>query len=174
MTPDVQLRALQAADLPQGLAWRNHPDIRRHMRTQHEISLPEHTRWFEAASGDASRRLLVVERAGAPMGYVQFSGVAPGEPCDWGFYAAPGAPRGTGTALGCAALKFAFDELRVHKVCGQALASNQPSIHFHLKLGFTQEGILRQQQCTGDTLHDLVCFGLLRQEWPSAACRATP
>lgn len=159
------VRPLQASDLPQVLAWRNHPDVRRHMLTQHEITLDEHRQWFERASQDPARRLLVIEAGEGPLGYVQFTGVAPGSVCDWGFYAAPGAAPGAGSRLGTAALAFAFGELAVHKVCGQALAGNAPSIRLHRKLGFREEGILREQKRIADTYHDLVCFGLLRAEW---------
>jgi RimJ/RimL family protein N-acetyltransferase len=55
--------------------------------------------------------------------------------------------------------------LNLHKVCGQVLAGNEASIRLHLKLGFHQEGILRQQQRIGESYRDLVCFGILRQEW---------
>lgn len=161
----VLLRPMRTEDLPQVLAWRNHPEIRRHMLTQHEITLEEHGRWFDRASQDPARRLLVIEAADGLLGYVQFSRVAQGGACDWGFYAAPGAPPGSGSQLGKAALDFAFGPLGVHKVCGQALAGNDASIRLHRKLGFREEGLLRQQQRIGATYHDLLCFGLLRQEW---------
>lgn len=164
----VAVRPMQAQDLPLVLAWRNHPEIRRHMLTQHEITLAEHTQWFERASRDPARRLLVIETAEGPLGYVQFSGVAAGSACDWGFYAAPGAPPGAGSRLGKAALDFAFGPLAVHKVCGQALAGNAPSIRLHRKLGFREEGILRQQHRMGNSYQDLVCFGLLREEWQTS------
>ncbi|NQD81620.1 GNAT family N-acetyltransferase, partial [Pseudomonas sp. CrR14] len=83
----------------------------------------------------------------------------------WGFYLAPGAPRGTGQQLGEAALAFAFDSLGLHKVCGQALAFNERSIRFHEKLGFVQEGALREQHYDGATYHTIIHFGLLRYEW---------
>lgn len=168
MSTATTVRAMQPADLPQVLAWRNDPGIRRHMLTQHEVTLEEHTRWFESASQDPTRRLLIVESQQRPIGFVQFTRVAPEAACDWGFYAAPGAPPGSGTKLGQAALAFAFSQLGVHKVCGQALAGNEGSMRLHRKLGFVQEGILREQERIGDAWHDLVCFGLLRQEWQAA------
>ena len=50
-------------------------------------------------------------------------------------------------------------------MCGQALQSNKLSIAFHKRLGFVQEGILREQKLVGDVHHTIVCFGLLRSEW---------
>lgn len=161
----TRVRPLAGADLELVLAWRNHPAVRRSMLTQNEITWEEHQAWYERACADPKRRLLIAQDDTGPIGYVGISGVAEGGIADWGFYAAPGAPRGAGRRLGRAALEFAFGELRLHKVCGQALASNEPSIRMHLALGFTREGVLREQHRAHDTYHDLHCFGLLRHEW---------
>ena len=135
------------------------------MLTQHEISLEEHRNWFALASMDPTRRLLIVEDTSGPLGYVQLSRVAPGGVADWGFYARPDAPRGSGRNLGQMALSHAFNDLKLHKVCGQAIANNYGSIAFHQKLGFVQEGVLRDQHCIAGTYYSLVCFGLLAHEW---------
>lgn len=152
-------------DLDRVLAWRNHEDVRRYMYTQHEIGLEEHTRWFERASQDAGRHLLVFESDAVSLGFINFHQIAPGGVADWGFYAAPDAPKGTGRHLGQAALRYAFAQAGWHKLCGQALAYNENSIRFHQKLGFQQEGILREQHFNGQRYHDVVCFGLLASEW---------
>lgn len=165
MTMKNQVRPMVSADLVRVLAWRNHPEVRRYMYTQHEISLGEHTRWFERASQDPNRHLLIFESEGPPLGFINIHQIAPGGIADWGFYAAPDAPKGTGRQLGQAALQYAFSTAGLHKLCGQALSYNERSIRFHQKLGFQQEGILRQQHFDGQHYHDVVCFGLLVNEW---------
>lgn len=159
------LRPLVEGDLEMVLAWRNRLEVRSVMLTQHEIGLDEHRRWFAKAAADPTRCLLLVEVAGQPLGYVHFSSVASGSIADWGFYAAAGAPLGAGSHFGRAALNHAFSVLGVHKVCGQVLASNTASLRLHRKLGFSEEGVLREQQRLGDNYYDLICFGLLRREW---------
>ncbi len=152
-------------DLEQVLAWRNHENVRRFMYTQHEISLEEHTQWFERASVDANRHLLVFEVDAVSLGFINIHQIAPGGVADWGFYVAPDVPKGTGRQLGQAALRYAFTQARFHKLCGQALAYNERSIKFHLNQGFQQEGILRDQYFDGQRHHDVVCFGLIAAEW---------
>lgn len=165
MPETCHIRAMELGDLLLVLSWRNHPQIRRYMLTQHEISFEEHKNWFAKASQDASRRLLIVEDDHMPIGYVQFSNVTEGGVADWGFYANPKAPKGIGRKLGTTALDHAFRQLHLHKVCGQALAFNNGSIAFHERLGFTQEGVLRDQCRIDGTYHALICFGLLQHEW---------
>lgn len=159
------IRKVIEDDLPMVLAWRNHVNVRRYMFTQHEISLDEHRNWFAKVSQDPGRCLLIVEEAGQAIGYVQFSKVENGGVADWGFYARPDAPKGSGRKLGVMALSHAFGMLKLHKVCGQAIASNQASIAFHERLGFTLEGVLRDQQRIAGAYHSLHCFGLLATEW---------
>jgi UDP-4-amino-4,6-dideoxy-N-acetyl-beta-L-altrosamine N-acetyltransferase len=160
-----QVRGMTFADLPMVLAWRNHTNVRRFMFSQHEISVSEHSQWFMRMIQDETRRLIIVEENAIPVGYVHFSNVAPGGIAEWGFYACPDAAKGTGRKLGTAALKYAFGPLRLHKVCGQALASNQASIKFHEGLGFTREAELRDQKRINDEYHTLIYFGMLAREW---------
>jgi UDP-4-amino-4,6-dideoxy-N-acetyl-beta-L-altrosamine N-acetyltransferase len=160
-----QIRPMAHADLELVLAWRNHPAVRRYMYTQHEITLAEHQRWFESSLPDPKKHLLVFEQNHQPLGFVSFNETGSGGVFDWGFYAAPEAPKGIGRQLGRAALNHAFTQLKLHKICGQALAYNQRSIQMHQTLGFQQEGILRDQHFDGERYHHVICFGLLCHEW---------
>lgn len=162
-------RPLVQEDLALILSWRNHPDIRQHMLTRHEISPYEHRQWFERASKDARKRLLIIEDAGIAIGFVNFSGVEPAGVADWGFYAAPGAAKGSGKKICATALNAAFGDFLLHKVCGQALESNAASAGLHLALGFSLEGRLREHSRMDQGYQDLLCFGLLRREWMAAA-----
>lgn len=162
------IRPMSHADLEPVLAWRNHPNVRRYMYTQHEITAAEHQRWFESALQVPTKHLLIFEVSGQPLGFVSFSELGVGGIADWGFYAAPAAPKGSGQQLGRAALNHAFFKLKIHKVCGQALVYNERSIKFHEKLGFSQEGILRDQHFDGERYHHVICFGLLCHELHSS------
>ena len=152
-------------DLEVVLAWRNHEQVRRFMYTQHEISMVEHRRWFDCASTDPKRHLLIYQVGDKALGFINIHEIASGGIADWGFYAAPDAPRGTGSALGYAVLQYVFQTLNLHKLCGQAIAFNEPSIRFHMKLGFLTEGVLQQQYFDGQNYHDVWCFGLLADSW---------
>lgn len=159
------LRLMTQSDLELVLSWRNHPDIRRFMYKQHEITSLEHFRWFESCQANAGRSLLIFEHDSVPTGFVNITQSTLGHIADWGFYLSPDAMRGSGTLLGEAALKYAFQTLGLHKVCGQALAYNERSIRFHLRLGFTREGELRDQHFEGKQYHSIIHFGLLEHEW---------
>lgn len=160
-----RVRVMGTDDLELVLNWRNHPDIRSCMYSQDEIRLENHKRWFESASTNPNKHLLIYEREGIPLGYICLDRLSLGPVADWGFYAAPDAPKGTGSALGNAALAYAFNEAGFHKVCGQVIEYNARSVHFHKKLGFKAEGVLRDQFFDGELFHNILCFGILQHEW---------
>lgn len=159
------LRPMTEADLETVLSWRNHPDVRRYMYTTHEIELDEHCKWFSSAHINPAIDLMVYEKNGEGVGFVNITRTRCPEVADWGFYLAPNAPKGSGRSMGSLALRYSFEELKLHKVCGQALGFNERSIAFHQALGFSTEGRLRDQHFDGNEFHDVVCFGLLKHEW---------
>ncbi len=167
MLESFNIRALCKNDLPMLLEWRNHPEVRQFMFTQHEIGVEEHASWFARASLDAGKKLFVVEENKQAIGYVQFSLMVNESIANWGFYIRPNSPKGTGLNLGVIALDYAFRKLKLHKVCGQVIEGNVISISFHQRLGFILEGVLREQQIIEGIYRNTYCLGLLANEWDS-------
>jgi len=161
---EATVRPMRPDDLDAVLSWRNHPDVRRHMYTTHEIGIAEHRAWYERSAADPRRHLLIVEQAGQPLGFVHFTEAATDDVADWGFYAVPGAPPGTGRRLGAAALDHAFGTLGLRKVRGQALLSNERSQAMHRALGFTGEALPEPGHPV-----DSVGFGLTARQWRERA-----
>ncbi|WP_205126761.1 UDP-4-amino-4,6-dideoxy-N-acetyl-beta-L-altrosamine N-acetyltransferase [Nitrincola tibetensis] len=157
------LKRVEHRDLPLLITWRNHPDVRAYMYSQHQISPAEHQQWFDRQSHDQNSHLFIYSEESQPCGFAQLR-VAK-ERAEWGFYLAPEAKKGTGTRLGKTVLDWAFQNLNLHKVSGEALDFNHASIRFHHKLGFVDEGRLRDHIKINETFHDVLCFGLLESEW---------
>lgn len=164
------LRPLGKEDLNRVLVWRNHPDIRRYMFSQHEITESEHSRWYERASRDAAKELLIFEVNKVAKGFIQFDIDDLNNCADWGFYMSPTATKGFGFNMGQLGLEYAFNQLKLHKLCGQAIAFNLSSIRFHLSLGFSQEGVRRKQYLNDKKYYDISLFGLLKVEWDNKDC----
>jgi RimJ/RimL family protein N-acetyltransferase len=62
-------------------------------------------------------------------------------------------------------LKYGFNELRLHKCNSECLATNHGSIQLHQKLGFQEEGRRRKMIFMDGRDHDIVLFGLLKEEY---------
>lgn len=166
MMTGSHLRDMTAQDLELVLAWRNHPEVRKYMFRQDKIEVGEHREWFSRCLMEPGRHLLLYEEGDRPVGFANLGNASLGSAATWGFYVAPGAPRGTGLRMCQAVLDHAFSALGVGKVCGEAIATNQRSNVLHERLGFRREGMRREPQPgTPDGYHEVVCFGLTADAW---------
>ncbi|MFJ9468094.1 GNAT family N-acetyltransferase [Streptomyces caniferus] len=77
--------------------------------------------------------------------------------------------RGLVTRAVTAVLDHAFGPLGLHRVVLETTTTNARSQGVARRLGFTQEGVLREGAAHPDTRHDAVIFGLLAREWHKAA-----
>lgn len=62
-------------------------------------------------------------------------------------------------------LRFAFEDIELHRVYATCWASNERSAHILEKLGFIREGVLREQALKWGKYEDDVYYGMLRREW---------
>lgn len=79
--------------------------------------------------------------------------------------AQPAWGHGFATEAARAAVDFGFRELGLARVYAQVLAGNDASIGVLHKLGMVNEGTKRQHINKARRLHDVVLYGLLREEW---------
>lgn len=66
-------------------------------------------------------------------------------------------------------LRYAFDELNLHRVGLTVFSYNQRAVALYEKLGFTYEGAQREFLHRGGQRHDMYYYGLLRREWETRA-----
>lgn len=162
------LRPIRDDELELMLSWRNAPSVRANMYTQHEISIEEHRAWWGKTLQRDDQRYFMYENAGTPLGVVGFNAIdIVNQRSFWAFYAAPDAPRGTGTFMEFLVLDHAFDVLKLHKLSCEVLAFNAPVIKLHQKFGFTVEGIFRAHHKLDEQFIDIYRLGMLASEWSS-------
>jgi ribosomal-protein-serine acetyltransferase len=73
--------------------------------------------------------------------------------------------KGLVTRVCRAMVSYAFDHYRVNKVEILCATGNTRSRAIPERLGFTQEGIIRQAERFNDHYNDLVVYGMLASEW---------
>lgn len=79
--------------------------------------------------------------------------------------------RGTVTLSVGALVRYAFEVWDLHRVEIVAAPENRRSRAIPQRLGFTEEGVLRQSELVGDRYHDGVVYGLLADEWRAPGWR---
>jgi RimJ/RimL family protein N-acetyltransferase len=77
--------------------------------------------------------------------------------------------RGFGSAAIGAVLDHGFGALGLHKVWLMVFAHNQRGRRTYARIGFAEEGVLREEYFHDGTWHDMVRMSLLAREWPRPA-----
>ncbi|HEX2038079.1 MAG TPA: GNAT family protein [Chloroflexota bacterium] len=76
---------------------------------------------------------------------------------------------GYGTEALSLALRYAFEDLKLHKVYLRVLEYNRRAIRTYEKCGFRPEGVLREEMKVDGHWHDLIYMGVLAHEFSAPA-----
>lgn len=164
----ITWRPLALDDIQRVRTWRNLPEIALFMYSDHEISEAEHARWFGEAISGGNRRYWIIELEGKPVGLVNLYDISDRHRrASWAFYLADPSVRGrgVGSATERFALRYAFADLGLNKLCCEVLATNDSVVRMHMRYGFAVDGTLRRHIRKGESYVDVVTMSLLREEW---------
>jgi diamine N-acetyltransferase len=168
----VRLRRIERDDLPRFVAWLNDPEVRDHLALYHPMGLADEERWFEdqLRLEPALRPLCIEAQEGGlwvPIGSLGLHqvdwkhrwgelGIVIGDKAWWG--------RGFGTDAVRTFVDWCFDELNLNRFFLRVFESNERARHVYRKLGFRDEGRLRQDRFHAGRYEDTVVMGILRDE----------
>lgn len=164
----VGLRAIELADLPQLLEWRNKPELRQYFREYRELNAEQQRRWFdEKVNGDPTIKMFSVIdlSSGRLLGacglcYIDWVN----RTADFSIYIgaddlyidekfAPDAAK--------ILIRYGFEELGLHRLWSEIYAFDDPKIAFFDQLGFTLDGRHRETHWANGLWHDSLFYGLL-------------
>jgi RimJ/RimL family protein N-acetyltransferase len=172
----VVLRAFEREDLKLVHRWQNDEDVMRLARSSpdHAISREAlEARYEKAIKGDdfAEREYIIQERSSEqPIGWAGITihrwnrratsadiGLAIGEKDRW--------RKGYGTEVVHLLLQEAFEQLNLHRVGWWTYAENEGSLALAKKIGFREEGRIRDSVFFDNRHHDSLVLGLLKDEY---------
>lgn len=165
----VQLKGMTRDSASQLYTWVNEEELRPYTGTVYPVSEYEHERWMETVSTDPGRRQFLICKRGeegciGTIGLKNFDWI--GRQAE--LYISIGRKGDRGHGYGCDAVKtlvrFAFEQLNLHRIYLHVFASNQSAIRCYEKAGFTAEGILRQQHFSGGKYENTVLMAVLAPE----------
>jgi UDP-4-amino-4,6-dideoxy-N-acetyl-beta-L-altrosamine N-acetyltransferase len=162
----ILIRKLLASDLDLILEWRNSDAVRENMYSNHIITPIEHQNWFERCSKDKTIINLIFEKELSPVGFISFSKInAKQGIADWAFYSGKNQIRGIGTIMELCALRYAFEKLKLRKLCCEVLSFNESVINFHKKFGFKEEGVRRLHYIRKGIAYDIHQLAIFKSTW---------
>jgi ribosomal-protein-alanine N-acetyltransferase len=121
--------------------------------------------WWELGRG-VTFAVTLTDEPDALIGTVSLRRYVRDRRAELGYWlAAPAWGKGLATEAARAAVDFGFRELGLARVYAQVLAGNRASLGVCDKLGMINEGVKRQHVHKARRLHDVVLYGVLRDEW---------
>jgi UDP-4-amino-4,6-dideoxy-N-acetyl-beta-L-altrosamine N-acetyltransferase len=159
------------------LEWRNSDRVAPFMYDRDPIAAEVHDRWYTELLTRERRRGWVVTMDDKPVGAGFLSDHrAEHRRAEFGLYLADEATRGKG--VGTAALyllcEHAFTVMGLHKLCCEAFSFNEAAIAMYQKVGFGEEGVLRDhflREGNWVHVHQLAMF---ENSWESRRAALSP
>jgi RimJ/RimL family protein N-acetyltransferase len=161
----VDLHTVEADDVPFLQRLVNDPRVRETLGSVLPYSERQQTAWFESLDPDSFA--FLVRADGDPVGYVELEDYFPA----WSNAEVVGFidPERWGNGYASAAVEllasYAFDTLGLHRLYAHAQASNPGSRAVLERVGFGEEGRLRDHAYGGGERVDVLVYGLLAAEW---------
>jgi len=170
----VILRPFRRSDISYFLKWFNDPEVVQYLDMYLPMTEMSEEKFIEEVGTTKARSdvLLVIEMmegdSTKPIGNCglhQISskdgdaifGIIIGEKNYWS--------KGYGLEAARLIINYGFEQLNLHRISSSAFAFNERSIKLHKRLGFVEEGRLRQATFKNGQYHDRLQFGMLREEW---------
>jgi len=160
---NLYLRKLGAGDLDRTWEWLHRPDIYSKIGVQVPFTKEQQQRWFEALQDDSSKMVFAICRNSddAHIGNVSLDMIDRRyRNARLSIFLADESVRGKG--FGSEALmlleRYAFDDLGLHKMWCKTDAGHPDVLRFYEKLGFSQEGVLREHEFKDAHYVDKILF----------------
>ncbi len=171
----VRLRALEPSDAERAYAWINDREVTRFLMARYPMSHGDEERWLADSSGNngfaRDVRLAIETKDGTHIGNCGLHrvstedrhaelGIMIGDKACWS--------NSYGTDTVRTLLRFAFDQMNLHRVALGVFDFNDRAIACYRKCGFVEEGRSRQTYFQDGRYHDIIRMSVLRPEYEAA------
>jgi RimJ/RimL family protein N-acetyltransferase len=167
----VYLRPVEISDAPLIQKWHNDPDVRRSARVgELPVTYTKEESDINVArdSQDEIYLLIVKKNTDDPIGFIRLNFIDRASRNMW-LRMIIGNKNARGKNLAqdalTAALEWLFSEQNVHRITLETYETNKRAIRFFKKLGFKQEGVIREAIYIDGKYYNIVSLGLLKKEF---------
>ncbi len=171
--PPVQLRELNVLDADDRYRWMLDPEVTRHLNMPDKyppFSKEETEGWIKMciAKSNGYEQKAILAEDGRHIGWIDLKnidrpnrhaelGIAIGEKAYWG--------KGYGLAAMNEMLSWGFGELNLNKIWLRVEVDNAQAIASYRRIGYIEEGILRQDRWRNGEFVDRLRMSILKQEF---------
>jgi len=146
---------------------RNHPEVKKWMFSDHEITEKEHQKFIKSLKKDKQNLYFLVLQDNLYLGVISLNRIDfKNRHAFLGLYKNPEKKiKNAGLIIGKTLFKLAFEHLKLHTLKLEVLENNERAINFFKKLGFKEEGRLREFVFKEDIWYDAIIMGITEKEY---------
>lgn len=157
----IRLRAMTGEDTERIVSWRNNPRVMKNFIYQKPFTKEGHENWIRTMvdTGKVVQFILEEAAGGRPVGSVYFRDIDRiSKKAEYGIFIGEddAVGKGFGSEAAVFALRYAFEELGLHKVFLRVFADNGAAVRSYEKAGFVQEGYFKDEEWVGERYRDLI------------------
>ncbi|HZS30770.1 MAG TPA: GNAT family protein [Gaiellaceae bacterium] len=164
----VELAALRPEDSPVLFEWINDHDLVVLNAPFRPVSQAEHDAWFARVQERENGRIFAIREDDRLVGTCQLHSIHPvhrSAELQIRIGAAGARGRGVGTEALRQLLEHGFEQLHLHRIHLYVLADNERALRAYRRVGFREEGVLRDGACIDGRWVDLILMAVLDHEW---------
>ena len=168
---DVALRALTNSDLPRLLEWINDREQVLFNAPYRPVGEKQHQDWFDAIQQRADTVIFGIsllkpqQRLIGTCQLHSINHVHRSAELQIRLGDVKERNKGLGTQAARLLLDFAFKDLNLHRVFLHVFSTNAAAIKVYEKIGFVNEGVLRQAAYIDGRYVDVIVMGVLQEEY---------
>lgn len=165
----VYLRPMTYEDTERIVAWRNSDAVRKNFIYQELFTREGHEHWIRTMveTGRVVQMIICETQGDRPVGSVYLRDIdRQHKKAEYGIFIGDDGARGRGygTAAAQLMIRYAFEELGLHRLFLRAFADNTQAIRSYEKAGFEREALLRDDVCIDGCYRDIVLMGILNKD----------
>ncbi|RJP23824.1 MAG: N-acetyltransferase [Candidatus Omnitrophota bacterium] len=165
---NIVLRAVEDRDLELLRKWRNHPDLMPYHFCPLPVTEMGQRRWYEKQCSDTRNVVLIVaNKEQVAVGYTLIKEIDhKNRLAEIGIHLDPAFHgKGYGKDAFLTLMRYCFHELNLHRIFLLVFAFNERAIHLYQRLGFKEDGRMREAYFSQNRYHDVVVMSMLENEF---------
>jgi UDP-4-amino-4,6-dideoxy-N-acetyl-beta-L-altrosamine N-acetyltransferase len=167
---NITLRPLKFSDWEKTIKWRNDYEIKQ-LAMMHPYPITEfiEKEWYEELLKNKSNKVIyfaIADKDDSPLGYIFLNNINPvHRNCFLGIVIGDKKQRGKGYGTEAVELlaQYAFNTLNMHKITVEVININPHAIKVYEKLGFVNEGCMKQQFFSDGKYYDVLIMSLFKK-----------
>lgn len=164
----IYLRKMTYEDTDNIVRWRNSELVRPRFIYQKLFTRKSHENWIKSMveTGKVVQMIICTREDDRPVGSVYIRDIDPeNKKGEYGIFIgeADALGKGYGTQAARLMIKYAFEELKLHRLFLRVFADNKAAIKSYEKAGFEKEAYLKEDVCVNGEFRDIILMAIINR-----------